>query len=79
MLTPMPALFSGTLFLAGPTREVYWNITGGWIVYIFLAALVAVLLYASYRRIQYYLIVMSVDKFNKLSARLKNFVIKGLG
>ena len=37
-----------------PHREVYWNIDGGWMVYVFLGALVSTLLYVPFRRSRLY-------------------------
>lgn len=73
-----PVMAAPAVFLAVPSREVFWNVAGGWAVYVFLALLIAVLLYAPSRRLQYYLLGKRVNVFNNVPARLKNMVVLGL-
>jgi hypothetical protein len=61
-----------------PSREVFFNIPTGWAVYLLLAALIALILYAVYRRVQYYLLGKPVRPFDQLSERLKNMLVQGL-
>jgi len=61
-----------------PHREVYWNITGGWILYPLLSILAATLLYALYRRMQYWQLGKSTVRTDRIPQRIKNLVIQGV-
>ncbi|MDQ3809182.1 MAG: hypothetical protein M3336_02715, partial [Chloroflexota bacterium] len=61
-----------------PHREPYWNITGGWVVYPFLAMLISVLLYALYRRMQYWRLGKPTVRTDHIGDRIKN-LLRGAG
>jgi Fe-S oxidoreductase/nitrate reductase gamma subunit len=60
-----------------PHREVYWNITGGWVVYPLLAMLLSVLLYSLYRRAQYWRLGKPTIRTDNVVLRLKNVFTQG--
>ncbi len=60
-----------------PHRVFEWNIVGGWAIYLFLAALVSVLLYVPYRRMRLYRIGRKDLRTNELLRRLKNAFARG--
>ncbi|HWO94510.1 MAG TPA: (Fe-S)-binding protein, partial [Dehalococcoidia bacterium] len=63
-----------------PQREVFWNITGGWSVYLMLALLVGVLLYGPYRRLQLWMLGRpgTVTTNLNLRKRILNLFTQGL-
>src|SRR5215204_724665 len=61
-----------------PHREVYWNITGGWALYPLLAMLIAALLYAVYRRMQYWRLGKSSIRTDQIGRRIKNVLTQGV-
>jgi Fe-S oxidoreductase/nitrate reductase gamma subunit len=61
-----------------PHRQVYWNITGGFIVYPFLATLLAVLFYALYRRMQYWQLGRPTVRTDRIPERIRNLFIQGV-
>src|SRR5579859_188360 len=60
-----------------PHRIFEWNIVGGWVIYLFLAALVSVLLYVPYRRIRLYRIGRKDLRTNAIARRLRNAFARG--
>src|SRR5579871_6027618 len=60
-----------------PHRIFEWNIVGGWAVYLFLAALVSVLLYVPYRRMRLYRIGRKDLRTDAIARRLKNAFTRG--
>src|SRR5918997_3544985 len=60
-----------------PHREVYWNITGGWVLYPLLAMFLAVALYSLYRRAQYWRLGKPTVRTDNIALRLKNVFTQG--
>jgi len=58
-------------------REEYWNIRGGWAVYLFLGILVAILLYVPYRRLRLYRLGRSALRTDRIRERLRNAMTFG--
>src|SRR5205085_785185 len=61
-----------------PHRDEYWNIRGGWALYLFLAALTAILLYVPFRRLRLYHLGRRDNRLNHWPARLRNAIGRGL-
>jgi Fe-S oxidoreductase/nitrate reductase gamma subunit len=62
-----------------PTREIYGNIVGGEIVYLFMIVAFAVLGWALYRRLRLWQQGRPENRFDALGRRLKAMLIHGLG
>jgi Fe-S oxidoreductase/nitrate reductase gamma subunit len=60
-----------------PHREVYWNIRGGWVLNLFLAALTAILLYVPFRRARLYRLGRKDFRRDRIPERLKNAFSRG--
>ena len=72
------ALVSSGVGTATPHREVYWNIRGAWGIYLFLAALVALVLYIPYRRSRLYKLGRKDLRTDQFRRRLRNALQFGL-
>jgi Fe-S oxidoreductase/nitrate reductase gamma subunit len=75
-------LIAGGLFAAQisndtPHREAYWNIDGGWMIYVLLAALLATLLYVPFRRARLYRIGRPDLRTDRIKERLRNALTRG--
>jgi Fe-S oxidoreductase/nitrate reductase gamma subunit len=62
-----------------PTREIYGNIVGGEVVYLFMLAAFGVLGWALYRHVQRWMRGRPENRFDDLGRRLKDMLIHGLG
>ncbi|MHB8575281.1 MAG: (Fe-S)-binding protein [Dehalococcoidia bacterium] len=61
-----------------PHRDEYWNIKGGWALYLFLAALTSTLLYVPFRRMRLYRLGRRDYRLNDWPTRLKNAIARGV-
>jgi Fe-S oxidoreductase/nitrate reductase gamma subunit len=61
-----------------PHREVYFNITGGFILYPLLSALVAAVLYSLYRRSRYWSLGKPTIRTDNIPARFLNMLKQGV-
>ena len=62
-----------------PTRQVYFNITGVWLMYVLLAITLAVFFYGIYRRWRPWQIGRPVARFDRIGERLKKVLQQGPG
>lgn len=62
-----------------PTREIYGNIIGGEIVYLFMLVSIGLLGWALYRRVRLWLQGRPEQRFDALGRRIKYMLIHGLG
>jgi Fe-S oxidoreductase/nitrate reductase gamma subunit len=76
--TAISAASVGTVDPDTPHRQVYWNITGGFIVYPFLSMLIAVLLYALWRRSRYWALGRPTIRTDRIAERIKNVLTQGV-
>jgi Fe-S oxidoreductase/nitrate reductase gamma subunit len=60
-----------------PYRNEYWNIRGGWVVYLFLGMLISVLLYVPFRRARLYRLGRPTQVLDHLGERLRNAMAFG--
>jgi Fe-S oxidoreductase/nitrate reductase gamma subunit len=61
-----------------PTREVYWNIEGVWIMYALLGVMGAFFGYGVYRYYRLFALGRSVNRFDNPGERLRYFLIHGI-
>jgi Fe-S oxidoreductase len=61
-----------------PHRQVYFNITGAWVIYVLLAMLVATLLWVPFQRARLWLMGRPVSPTDNPAARLRNLIVQGL-
>jgi Fe-S oxidoreductase/nitrate reductase gamma subunit len=61
-----------------PSREIFWNIQFGEIVYILAVIAVAILAYAIYRHIRIWRSGTPANRFNHLGKRIWNFIITAI-
>ncbi len=62
-----------------PTRQVYFNITGVWLMYVLLAITLAVFFYGIYRRWRLWQIGRPVVRFDRIGERLRKLLQQGPG
>lgn len=62
-----------------PTREIYGNIVGGEIVYLFMLVSFGVLGWALYRHVRMWMQGQPENRFDDWARRLKTMLIQGLG
>jgi Fe-S oxidoreductase/nitrate reductase gamma subunit len=60
-----------------PQRREYWNIRGYWVLYLFLSALIATLLYVPFRRGRLYRLGRKEMRIDNIPQRLKNAFSRG--
>jgi Fe-S oxidoreductase len=75
--TAISASFQAQVGENTPHREVYWNITGGWVLYPLLAMFLSVALYSLYRRAQYWRLGKPTVRTDNITRRLKNVFTQG--
>ena len=61
-----------------PHREVYWNITGGWAIYLFLAAVISLVGYVVFRKVRLWALGRPSMRVDRPLQRLRNALILGL-
>jgi len=61
------------------TREIYWNITGGALVYLFLAIAAGFFAHAVYRRYRLWRLGGSEARFDRIPERVRGLLIEVLG
>jgi Fe-S oxidoreductase/nitrate reductase gamma subunit len=62
-----------------PTRQVYFNVTGVWLMYVLLAITLAVFGYGIYRRWRLWQIGRPVARFDRIGERLQRLLRQGPG
>lgn len=63
----------------GETREIYWNIVGGKLIYLLFAAALAVLVRGVYRRYLLWKLGGGEERFDRIPERLKGLLIEVFG
>jgi len=61
------------------TREIYWNITGGALIYLFAVVAVGLLIYGVHRRLQLWRLGGAEARFDRLPERLSGLLIEIFG
>jgi len=61
------------------TREIYWNIVGGKLIYLFFVIAVAVLVQGVYRRYRLWRLGGGEARFDRIPERLKGLLIEIFG
>jgi len=59
----------------GPTREIFWNIPYGEILYLIGAIVISIFIYAIYRRYKFWRLGRPANRFNHLGKRLWAFIV----
>ncbi|MBI2997187.1 MAG: hypothetical protein HYY46_01810, partial [Deltaproteobacteria bacterium] len=62
-----------------PTREVYWNISAIWLMYVLLIPTVLVFAYGVYRHYRLWRLGKPENRFAPVSERIKGLLVYGLG
>ena len=62
-----------------PTREIYWNISGGTLLYVFLLAALGLLAYGIYRRVRLWGLGGEVQRLDRLGERLRGLLVEVFG
>mgnify|MGYP000991738637 CR=1 FL=1 len=58
-----------------PTREIYWNIEGAWMVYPVLLICLAIFCYFFYKRYKLWRVGQPEARFDQIGLRIKNVLI----
>lgn len=58
-----------------PTREIYWNIQGAWLLYPILIICVALFCYFFYKRYKLWLVGQPEARFDQIGQRIKNVIV----
>jgi Fe-S oxidoreductase/nitrate reductase gamma subunit len=62
-----------------PTREIYWNISGGVLLYVFLAAALGALAYGIYRRARLWQLGVEMPRLDRIRERLQGLIVEVFG
>jgi len=62
-----------------PTREIYWNITYGGLIYLFAAIAVGILVYGVYQRLRLWRLGGSDARFDRIPERIRGLLIEIFG
>src|SRR3990172_3165607 len=62
-----------------PTREVYWNISAIWLMYVLLIPTILVFAYGIYRHYRLWSLGKSENRFVPVSERIKGLLVYALG
>ncbi len=62
-----------------PTREIYWNISGIWVMYVLLVPTLLIFAYGLYRRLRLWRIGKPEERFDAILERLKGLFVYGVG
>ncbi len=61
-----------------PTREIFWNVPFGEIIYVLATIVVSIFIYAIYRRYKLWRLGKPDNRFNHLGKRVWAFVVTGV-
>ncbi len=59
-----------------PTREIYWNISSGALIYVLAMAAAVALVYAVYRRVRLWRLGVAAERLDRLPERIKGLLIE---
>ena len=62
-----------------PTREIYWNIHGHWIMYLLFVIVLGVFCYGCYKHIRLWRIGQPEKRWDQLGTRLLSVLTYGFG
>ncbi len=62
-----------------PTREIYWNISGGTLLYVFLLAALGSLAYGIYQRVRLWGLGAEVQRLDRQGLRLRGLLVEVFG
>jgi len=61
-----------------PSREIFWNIQLGEILYVLAAIVIGILIYAVYRRYKLWRLGRPDNRFDHLGKRIRTFIVTGV-
>jgi nitrate reductase gamma subunit len=62
-----------------PTRQIYWNIVGHSLIYVFLVVSMAVLAYGIYQRVQLWRLGSGENRIDRIPERIKGVLVEVFG
>jgi len=61
-----------------PSREIYWNITGGMVVYVLSIVAIAILAYGLYRHYRLWMLGKEENRMDNIGERIKSLLLYGI-